>query len=83
MEYGAKEARDNFSKILSITEYRKERVLISRNGRVVGAIVPLEDLELLERLEDETDLKFAKEALKEADEKGTISLDALRKELEL
>jgi hypothetical protein len=45
--------------------------------------VPLEDLALVEALEDRTDLEEAREALREAQEKRTISLADLKAELGL
>lgn len=44
---------------------RGQRLIVQRRGRDVAALVPLEDLEALERLEDETDLRAAREALAE------------------
>ena len=46
--------------------YGKERVILSRRGRDLAAIVPLEDVELLEALEDRLDLDAARAALKKA-----------------
>ena len=50
----------------------------------MAAIIPMEDLNLLERLTkaeiDRTDLEEARAALREAEEKGTTSLrDLMRK----
>ena len=53
---GADEARDHFGDILGRAAHGKERVVISRHRKRVAAIVPIEDLELLEALEDERDL---------------------------
>ena len=47
-----------------------ERVVIHRRGKDLAALVPVADLELLRRLEDEIDLQKAKAALAE-DPKGT------------
>ena len=45
-----------------------ERVLVERRGKNVFAIVPVEDLELLQRLENEADLELIRERLKEPSE---------------
>lgn len=45
--------------------YRKERVIVERRGKPVAVLIPLEDLHLLEKLEEERDvalLRAAKES---------------------
>jgi len=44
---------------------RGQRFIVQRRGKDVAALVPLEDLDALERLEDEADLRAAREALAE------------------
>lgn len=73
--------KKNISGTLSLAEYRKERVVITRQGKEVAAIVPIEDIRLLEELEDRLDLIDALAALEEAEENGTKSWSALKKEL--
>jgi prevent-host-death family protein len=58
-------ARQKFSEIVSRAEYAGERTVLHRRKKPVAAVVPIEDLELLERCEDEMDLKAAKKARKE------------------
>lgn len=77
------EARDNLADVLNRVAYAKDRVRITRRGKDVAAVVPIEDLELIERLENEIDIREAEKALKEARENGTIPLEELRKELDL
>jgi prevent-host-death family protein len=77
------EARENLAEVLNRVAYAKDRVRITRRGKDIAAVVPIEDLELIERLENEVDIREAEKALKEAREKGTIPLEALRKELGL
>ena len=54
-------------------------------GADLAAVIPIEDLRLLERLAqeemDRIDLEDARAALKEAEEKGTIPLRDLMREL--
>ncbi len=57
------EARQDFAEIVNRAAYRGERVRVVRRGRAVAAIIPIEDLELLERIEDELDLEATREAL--------------------
>ncbi|MGH9499284.1 MAG: type II toxin-antitoxin system Phd/YefM family antitoxin [Terriglobales bacterium] len=58
-------ARENFADIVNRVEYRGERVVLRRHNRDVAAIIPIEDLELLQRMEDRMDIKDALKALKE------------------
>ncbi|MCC8368527.1 MAG: type II toxin-antitoxin system Phd/YefM family antitoxin [Rickettsia endosymbiont of Oxypoda opaca] len=74
-------AREHFSEIINRTSYGKERIVLSRRGKDLAAIVPLEDLKLIEIIEDQLDLQDAKEAVKEVKQKGTISLDEFKKEI--
>jgi prevent-host-death family protein len=73
-------ARQNFSDILSRAEYRGERVIVHRGKKAVAAVVPIEDVELLEKLEDEIDIAAARDALKDP---RTISWDKIKKDLKL
>jgi len=59
------EVRNTFSDYLNRARYQGERIIIERRGKPVAALVPLEDVELLERLENEADLKAARKARKE------------------
>ncbi|WP_342269925.1 type II toxin-antitoxin system Phd/YefM family antitoxin [Rickettsia endosymbiont of Orchestes rusci] len=74
-------AREHFSEIINRTSYGKERIVLSRRGKDLVAVVPLEDLKLIEIIEDQLDLKDAEEAIKETKQKGTISLDEFKKEI--
>lgn len=73
-------ARQNFSDILSRAEYRGERVIVHRGKKAVAAVVPIEDVELLERLEDEIDIAAARKALKDP---RTIPWEKIKKDLKL
>jgi mRNA interferase RelE/StbE len=64
-------ARGRFSDLLNRVAYRHDRILLERHGKVVAAIVPAEDLALLEELEDRLDLDEARASLAEAAVKGT------------
>jgi prevent-host-death family protein len=75
------EARDEFAELVNRAAYRHERVLIARRGRPIAAIVPIEDVEALEELEDEYDRRAVEEALAEG---GTpIPLEEIEKEMDL
>jgi len=57
------EAREHFSDMLNRTAYGKERIVVTRRGRELAAILPVEDLRLLEELEDRSDVREALKAL--------------------
>ena len=48
-------ARDQLSDILNRAAFGKERVVVSRRGKPLAAVVPLEDIATLEALEDALD----------------------------
>lgn len=75
-------ARAGLSELVNRAAFGKERVVLTRHGKPVGALVPIEDLDLLQVLEDRMDLDDARAALAEAGRKGTKPLRALLKELE-
>jgi mRNA interferase RelE/StbE len=83
MTVSTREARENFSDVINRAAYGKERVILTRRGKPLVAVVPMADVELLETIEDKLDLEDALAALKEAEEKGTIPLNDLKRELGL
>lgn len=70
--------RSNLADYLNRIQYAGERMLITRNGRAIAAVVSKEDLELLQALEDRIDGADAEEALREAEETGMIPWDQVR-----
>lgn len=74
-------ARQDFSDIFDKVVFGHERVVVERRGKQRVAIVPIEDMEALEALEDKVDLELALKALKEPGE--PVSLDELKAELGL
>ncbi|HSE58169.1 MAG TPA: type II toxin-antitoxin system prevent-host-death family antitoxin [Nitrospiraceae bacterium] len=79
----ASKVRQDFSDTLNRVAYGRERVILQRRGKDVAAVVPIDDLRLLEALEDRMDLEDARAALAEANKKGTKPLRACMKELGL
>jgi prevent-host-death family protein len=56
-------ARDKFAEVLNRAAFGKERVVLTRRGKPLVAVVPIEDVELLEALEDRADAEEARAAL--------------------
>jgi prevent-host-death family protein len=77
----ATKAREDFSDTLNRVAYRGERILLERRGKVVAAIVPAEDVKLLEELEDQFDLKEARKAIADVKKHGTVPWENVKAEL--
>ena len=71
-------AREHFSDVINRTAYGKERIVLSRRGKDLVAVIPLEDLQLIEAIEDQLDLQDAQKALKEAKRVGVVSLETFK-----
>jgi prevent-host-death family protein len=74
------EFRNTLAEVGNRVAYNGERYEIERNNKPLFAVVPIEDAELLERLEDKMDLQLAAKAIKEG---KFIDWDELKKELNL
>ena len=57
------DVRGSFSTTVNRAAFGGERVVLTRHGKRVAAVVPIADLELLESLEDAVDLEEARDAL--------------------
>jgi prevent-host-death family protein len=82
---GTVEARERFAEILNRAAVGKERILVTRRGKPLAVLVPVDDLEYLEQLEQANDLlavKAAKEEMARTGEKG-VPLEDVKKELGL
>jgi len=77
----ATKAREDFSDTLNRVAYRGERILLERRGKVVAAIVPAEDVKLLEELEDRFDLEEARKAIADVKKHGTVPWEKVKPEL--
>ena len=76
-------AREHFAEYLGRVTYSKDRVVVTKHGKKVAAVVPYEDLELLEKLEQAIDLEDAKAALVDAKKHGTIPWKKVKSQLGL
>ena len=59
------EARDHLGDLGNRVALRGERVIVERRGKDLFAMVPVEDMKLLERLEDQIDLQTIRERMDE------------------
>jgi prevent-host-death family protein len=76
----ASEAREKFADTLNRVAYGRERVVLERHGKPAVALVPIEDLELLQALEDRADLADARAALAEG---GAVPWEQIKSQLGL
>jgi prevent-host-death family protein len=76
-------AREEFPELVNRAAFGKERTIVSRRGKDLAAVIPIEDLHLLERLAreemDRLDIESAHAALAEPGE--NIALRDLIREL--
>jgi prevent-host-death family protein len=81
----ASKAREDFSDTLNRVAYGGERIVLRRRGRDLAAIVPMEDLALIEKIEDETDVREARRALARMKRTGRkpVPLEKLKRDLGL
>jgi len=70
----SEEVRDGLGELINRVNYLHERIRVTRRGKPVAALVPLEDLEFLEQvhdaIENERDLPTIIERLQKFDETG-------------
>ncbi len=68
-------ARQSFAESLNRAAYGGERVVIRRHGKEIAAVIPIEDLRLIEDVEDKEDARRARLARKE---KGTVAWEVVK-----
>ena len=78
-----REARESFSTTVNRVAFGGERVVLTRHGRRVAAVVPIEDLELLEALEDARDLDEVRAALADPANRDRVAWEDLKTKLGL
>lgn len=77
------EARTHLTDIVNEVAYGGERIILTRKGKQLVAIIPLEDLRALEALENKIDLEEAKKALRDVKKYGAVSWEDTKRELGL
>jgi prevent-host-death family protein len=75
------EAREHLAKIGKRIALRGDRVIVTRRGKKLFALVPVEDAEFMERREDESDLRAIRRAKK--DKRPSIPWEKVKKDLGL
>lgn len=77
------DARNELAELLNRVAYGKERLVITRHGRELAALVPVEDLKLTNRLRRFVARKDVARALDDLDAGNAASWEQLRGELGL
>lgn len=77
------EARRRMSELMSRAAYGKERFVVTRHGKGLVAIVPVQEAALLDRLRILLEKHDYETALAEIEEAGTVPWEDLRTELDL
>ncbi len=75
------DARKNFAEIVNTVAYGKEPVVLTRRGQEIAALISIEELQLLQKIEDHIDIEDAKKALEKSGD--NISADDFWKKLGL
>ena len=78
-EMSVGEFREQFAEALNEVKYGKSRTVVKRHGKRVAAVISIDDLELLERVEEILDRNAIRQAEGDIKAHGTVSWeDALR-----
>ena len=72
------DAKEMMTDLINRVAHDKERIILTRRDKEIAALIPIEDLKLLETMQSKNDLEEATEALKEARSQGTLTLDELK-----
>jgi prevent-host-death family protein len=77
----AVEARENLAEVINRVAYGDERIVLTRHGKALVAMVPIDDLEALDRFQDYLDGQLADEAWEEYQREGGIPIEVIEQEL--
>jgi prevent-host-death family protein len=82
-EISTAETRKHMAELLNRAAYGGERFVVTRHGKELAAIVPLSDVNLLDRLRSLLDRKDFEAAVEEVRTAGTRSWDDVRRDLDV
>ena len=75
--------RAQLGDMVTRVSYKHDRIVISKHGKPVAALISSDDLEFFERLEDRMDIEAAERELALVKKHGTVPLDTVLQELGL
>lgn len=73
------EARDDFAALFNKVAFGHNRIVIKRRGKSGVAMVPIEDMEFMEWVEDQIDLQL----IRERQDEPTVPWEKVRRRLGL
>ena len=76
-----KDIRRNLTNIYEKVAFEDERIVITKNGRKLFALVPICDLQTIEEIENKKDICEAKTVLEEANTNDVIDWKEVEKKL--
>jgi prevent-host-death family protein len=74
-------AKDAFGETINRAAYGKERIILTRRGKPLAALVPLEDIDLLDQLENAADAEDVKLSREEAARGEVIAWEAVKADI--
>lgn len=77
------QARQHFPNLVNEAAYAKKRTVVTRRGKKIAAIVPIEDLIAIEAIEDRIDIEDALIALEEVNKNGALDWEQVKIDLGL
>jgi len=80
-EISTADARKQLANIVNRVAFGKEAFVLTRRGEALAALVPVQELKLLQEIEERMDVDDAWQA--QAESEGKVSWEELKKELEL
>jgi len=72
------EAREKLSEIVNRVAFGQERIVLTRRGKALVAVVPIEDLEWMQEFEDRRDIEAAEAALEDVAKNGTVPWEEIK-----
>jgi prevent-host-death family protein len=75
--------RARLGDLVSRVSYKHDRVVITKHGKPVAALISASDMEKFEELEDWNDIQAAKAAERDIKKHGTVPLEVVVRELGL
>lgn len=76
-------ARNEMKDLINRVSYGKERICLTHHGKKMVVVVPVEDIDYLENIENSEDIRIAESRMKKIEEKGTYTFDELKKILSI
>ena len=80
-----REIKDHMAEVLNKVAYNHKRYKIARHNKDMAIIISVDEWHaienLLQKIEDKEDIRDATVALKEIEDKGSVSFDEMKKRL--